>query len=100
MTMRRRLLAAILAPLALALAGPASAWAITINEDFQPQNEFKLDPWISLKLGPVDMSINKAVLYLVLASVLTVVTMTWIARRMQNRPNRVQTAIEAAYVLM
>jgi F-type H+-transporting ATPase subunit a len=28
------------------------------------------------------------------------VTMVWIARRMQARPNRVQTAVEAAYALM
>ena len=38
------------------------------NEDFQPQNEFKLDPWISIHIGPLDMSINKAVLYVFLAA--------------------------------
>lgn len=32
------------------------------NEEFQPQNEFKLDPWISLNIAGIDMSINKAVL--------------------------------------
>jgi F-type H+-transporting ATPase subunit a len=69
------------------------------NEEFKPQNEFKLDPWISLKLGGLDMSINRAVLYLVLACIATVVTMTWIARRMAAKPNRVQTAVEAAYDL-
>ena len=69
------------------------------NDEFQPQNEFKLDPWIELKLGPIDMSINKAVFYLFLACALTTFTMIWIARRMQARPNRVQTAIEAAYDL-
>ena len=26
-----------------------------MNTDYQPQNEFKLDPWISLKIGPIDM---------------------------------------------
>lgn len=69
------------------------------NEAFKPQNEFKLEPWISIHLGSVDLSVNKAVLYLVLASALTIATMTWIARRMQQRPNRVQTAVEAAYDL-
>ena len=69
------------------------------NEDFQPQNEFKLEPWISLHLGGVDFSINKAVLYLVLASALTIFTMVWISRRMTERPNRIQTAMEAAYDL-
>jgi F-type H+-transporting ATPase subunit a len=70
------------------------------NSQFQPQNEFKLEPWIPIKLGPVDLSITKGVLYLLLTAVLTVVTMIWIARRMAARPNRVQTAIESIYSLM
>ncbi|MDX6369199.1 MAG: F-type H+-transporting ATPase subunit a [Gaiellaceae bacterium] len=69
------------------------------NNEFKPQNEFKLEPWINLKIGPVDMSINRAVFYLFLASALTVGTMIYIARRMQDKPNRVQTAVEAAYDL-
>jgi F-type H+-transporting ATPase subunit a len=69
------------------------------NEEFQPQNEFKLDPWISIHVGSLDLSVNKAVLYLVLASVLTIATMTWISRRMVQKPNRVQTAVEVAYDL-
>ncbi len=69
------------------------------NEAFQPQNEFKLDPWIEINLGGLDLSINKAVFYLILASVLTIVTMTWIARRMQQKPNKVQMAVELAYDL-
>jgi F-type H+-transporting ATPase subunit a len=67
------------------------------NEAFQPQNEFKLEPWISLEIAGIDMSINKAVLYLFLASALTIFTMVWISRRMEQKPNRVQTAIEVAY---
>ena len=69
------------------------------NDEFRPQDEFKLDPWIELKIGPVDMSVNKAVLYLFLASALTVFAMTWIAKRMQQKPNRVQTAVEVLYDL-
>jgi F-type H+-transporting ATPase subunit a len=67
------------------------------NESFQPQNEFKLEPWIEIKIGGIDFSINKAVLYLVLASALTIFVMTWIAKRMQQKPNRVQVAIEVAF---
>jgi len=70
------------------------------NDAFQPQNEFKLDPWIELKIGGLDLSINKAVLYLALAAALTVGAMLYIANRMQARPNRVQTAIESLYGLM
>jgi F-type H+-transporting ATPase subunit a len=69
------------------------------NNEYKPQNEFKLDPWIEIKLGPVDLSINKAVMYLFLACALTTFTMIWIARRMEQRPNRVQTTVEAAYDL-
>jgi F-type H+-transporting ATPase subunit a len=67
------------------------------NEDFKPQNEFKLPAWVSLKIGPIDLSINRAVFYLALASGLTIVTMVWIAKKMQQRPNRTQTAVEIAY---
>jgi F-type H+-transporting ATPase subunit a len=69
------------------------------DESFQPQNEFKLEPWVSIHLAGIDLSINKAVLYLVLASSLTILTMVWISRRMHQKPNRVQTAVEVAYDL-
>ena len=68
----------------------------TRNNDFKPQNEFKLDNWVHLGV----FSINKAVLYLVLAAVATCVSMIYIARRMQQRPNKVQTAVELLYELM
>ncbi|MGH2968207.1 MAG: F0F1 ATP synthase subunit A [Solirubrobacteraceae bacterium] len=67
------------------------------NEEFAPQNEFKVDPWIDLP-GPLD--INKAVMYLVIAAILTIATMVYVANRMQARPNRVQTAVETLYSLM
>ena len=67
------------------------------NDAFQPQEEFRLEPWIELNLFGIDMSINKAVMYLFFAAVATTGTMVYIARRMQDRPNRVQTAVEVAY---
>jgi F-type H+-transporting ATPase subunit a len=66
------------------------------NNAYQPQNEFKLDTWINLGI----LSINKAVLYLFLAAIATCVTMIYVARRMQARPNKVQTAVEVLYQLM
>ena len=66
------------------------------NSSFQIQNEFKLVNWVSLGV----LSINRAVLYLFLAAVATVLTMVYISRRMQARPNRVQTAVEAMFSLM
>ena len=72
-------------------------WSRNDNDHFQPQNEFKLDTWIALP-GPFD--INKAVVYVILAGILTCVTMIWIANRMQARPNRVQAGVEMLYGLM
>jgi F-type H+-transporting ATPase subunit a len=66
------------------------------NNSFQPQNEFKLINWVDLGV----FSINKAVLYLLIASLLTIFTMVWISRRMHARPNRVQTAVETLFGLM
>ncbi|HVX33665.1 MAG TPA: F0F1 ATP synthase subunit A, partial [Solirubrobacterales bacterium] len=67
------------------------------NEEFKPQNEFKLHPWFSIHIGPVDLSINRAVFYLLLASGLTIATMVWISKKMQQRPNKTQAAMEIAY---
>jgi F-type H+-transporting ATPase subunit a len=67
------------------------------NEEFQPQNEFKLDPWINIDIGGIDFSINKAVLYLLLACGATMATMVFIAKRMSSKPNRIQMAMEVAY---
>jgi F-type H+-transporting ATPase subunit a len=69
------------------------------NNAFQPQNEFKLEPWIAIKVGGLDLSFNKAVLYLLIACTLTVGTMVMIAKRMQQKPNRTQTIVEGAYDL-
>jgi len=69
------------------------------NEEFKPQNEFKLEPWIELKIGGLDLSFNKAVLYLLITCTLTIGAMVYIARRMQDKPNRVQTVVEGAYDL-
>jgi len=50
-------------------------WSRVDNDEFKPQDEFKLDAWI--ELGPFDFT--KAVLYLIIASVLTVVTMLYVS---------------------
>ncbi|MEY2443231.1 MAG: F-type H+-transporting ATPase subunit a, partial [bacterium] len=64
------------------------------NPAFKPADEFKLLPWLNLP-GPLDL--NKGVLYLFIATTLTIGVMTWVSKRMQGRPNRVQTAVEWAY---
>jgi F-type H+-transporting ATPase subunit a len=71
-------------------------WSRLDNDEFKPQNEFKLDDWI----GSGPFAFNKAVMYLLIASALTIGTMLWISRRMRARPNRVQTAVEWIYTAM
>jgi F-type H+-transporting ATPase subunit a len=66
------------------------------NNEFQIQNEFKLVNWTHWGI----FSINRAVVYIFLAAVLSTGTMLWISRRMQMRPNKVQTAVETLYSLM
>jgi F-type H+-transporting ATPase subunit a len=93
---RRSRLAILVTPLIALLASPAGAFALNINEDFKPQNEFKLDPWIDLGT----FSINKAVFYIIVASALTCLAMIYVAKRMTERPNKVQTAVESLFLLM
>ncbi len=93
--MTKRIAIAV-APLIAMLASPAGALALNINDEFKPQNDFKLDKWVDLGI----FSINKAVLYIVIATALTCWTMIYVAKRMTDRPNKVQTAVEAAFTLM
>ncbi len=69
------------------------------NDAFSPQKEFKLENWIDIHVLGIDMSITKAVVYLLLAGFFTIFTMVYIARRMQQKPNRTQTVVEVAYDL-
>ena len=63
------------------------------DTNYAPQDEFKLHNYVHLGL----LSINQAVIYLFLAAILTCATMIYIARRMQQRPNRVQTLVELIF---
>ena len=63
------------------------------NTEFQPQNEFKLDTWVSL---PGRSTSTRRCCTWSSRRSSTCVTMVYIAKRMQARPNRVQTAVEVA----
>jgi F-type H+-transporting ATPase subunit a len=60
---------------------------------FSPTDEFRLDTWF--KVGPV--AFNKGVLYLLLAAGITLGVMFYIAKRLKERPGRLQVAVEAFY---
>ena len=48
---------------------PANAFA---RGDFDPTTEFEQHEWVSIHLGPLNLSITKAVVYLMLGTVLTI----------------------------
>jgi F-type H+-transporting ATPase subunit a len=82
----------VLGTIALAAAPPAGA------ETFNPANEFELKQWVSIHLGPLDLSINKAVVYLAIGSVLTMLIGIFLMRsRLALLPSKRQTVGEAIY---
>jgi F-type H+-transporting ATPase subunit a len=69
--------------------------------DFDPQHEFLLDEWIPIHIGPLDMSVNKAVVYLWIGGLATIFVGIWLMRfGLSLRPGRRQTAGEAIYDLV
>jgi F-type H+-transporting ATPase subunit a len=66
------------------------------NNTFNIVSPYHITTWVQL-VGP--LAINKAVLYLLITAALTIGLLVWVSRRMQMRPNRVQTAVEWFYDL-
>jgi F-type H+-transporting ATPase subunit a len=65
---------------------------------FNPADEFELHTWVSIHLGPLDMSINKAVVYLAISALLTILLGIFTMRsRLALLPGRRQTIGEALY---
>jgi F-type H+-transporting ATPase subunit a len=93
MSQTRKILWSLVGVYVLGLIALVLIFGFGHKSGFQIQNEFKLIDWVHLGV----FSINRAVVYLMIAAILTVVTMVWIAGRMQTRPNRVQTLVEMAY---
>jgi F-type H+-transporting ATPase subunit a len=69
--MKRRLTVALTVALALCLALPSLALAAE-DEEFDPSHEWELKEWIPIHIGPLDLSINKAVAYLILGTICTI----------------------------
>jgi F-type H+-transporting ATPase subunit a len=86
--MKRRL--ATLALLALALPTPAYA-----RGEFDPTTEFEQHEWVPIHLGPLDLSITKAVVYLFLGTALTILLGLFLMRG--KTLNRRQTVGEQIY---
>ncbi|MDX6409125.1 MAG: F-type H+-transporting ATPase subunit a [Gaiellaceae bacterium] len=89
--MRTRLLAVVL----FALAFPQAAFA---RGEFDPVDEFVQHDWVPIHLGPLDLSITKAVAYLMLGTVLTILLGIGLMRiRPGGEPGVRQTLGEQIY---
>ena len=89
--MRKRLLAVAV----LALTFPPAAFA---RGNFNPADEFTLNKWVPIHIGPLDLSITKAVVYLWIGAALTILLGIVLMRsRLALLPSRRQTIGEALY---
>jgi F-type H+-transporting ATPase subunit a len=77
---------------ALALAAPPAAFA---RGTFDPTKEFEQHEWIPIHLGPINLSITKAVVYLMLGALLTILLGVGLMR--VKKPGRRQTIGEQIY---
>jgi F-type H+-transporting ATPase subunit a len=90
-------LTVLLGLLVLALPAPVLA-ATEEEEEFDPSHEFELPAWIPIEIGPLDLSINKAVAYLFLGTAITIVLGIVLMRvRLGVRPDTRQTIGERIY---
>jgi F-type H+-transporting ATPase subunit a len=85
----------------LLLALPEPVLAATTEgeeEEFDPSREFELHAWVPIEIGPLDLSINKAVAYLFLGTAVTIALGILLMRvRVGIRPDERQTIGEWAY---
>ena len=77
----------------LALAVPSSAFA---RGTFDPSVEFEQHAWIPIHLGPLDLSVTKAVVYLWLGAALSIL-LGVVLMRGRGRLNRRETVGELIY---
>jgi F-type H+-transporting ATPase subunit a len=80
----------------IALLAPASAFA---RGDFDPTDEFKQDEWVPIHLGSLNLSITKAVAYLMLGSLLTIFVGLFFMRVKVAAVNKKQAVGELIYDL-
>jgi F-type H+-transporting ATPase subunit a len=79
----------------LALAAPPAAFA---RGEFDPTTEFEQHEWVPIHLGPLNLSITKAVVYQMLGTVFTIALGLFTMRsRLALLPDRRQTVGEAVY---
>ena len=92
-TARRGASALLTLAIVAGLPGPRR-WPST---KFDPSQEFKLEPYVSINLGPLDLSINKAVIYLLLAAAVAVVGIFVVRGGLSGSPRAIQNVVELVY---
>ena len=97
--MKKRLLILLgMAYLALPSLALAAESGGTEEEEFDPSHEWELQEWIPIHIGPLDMSINKAVAYLLLGAVLScIVGIVFMRVKTGKDPDRKQAVGETIY---
>jgi F-type H+-transporting ATPase subunit a len=79
----------------LALLLPANAFA---RGEFDPTKEFEQHEWVPIHLGPLNLSITKAVVYLLLGTVLTMALgIVFMRVKFAPKPGRKETIGEMLY---
>jgi F-type H+-transporting ATPase subunit a len=80
------------------LAFPSLALAAEEEDKFNPASEWTLHPWVSIHLGPIDLSINKAVAYLMLGALVScVIGIIFMRVKVGKGPDRKQAVGEMIY---
>jgi F-type H+-transporting ATPase subunit a len=99
MSNKRKITLGIVAVYLVGLVGFAVGFGIHghKNESFKVIDSFHLESWFKIA-GPLQF--DKGVLYLLIATIVTLGIMLYVARHMQKRPGRLQVAVEAGYNLM
>ena len=68
------------------------------QDEFKPEEEFELHAWVPIEIGPLDLSITKAVAYLWLGPILTILLGIVLMRlRLRVDPTTRQTFGEQIY---
>jgi F-type H+-transporting ATPase subunit a len=88
---------ALVALSTIALLLPANAFA---RGTFDPTTEFEQHDWVPIHIGPLDLSITKAVVYLMLGTVLTILFgVVFMRTKIGQKPDRRETVGEMVYTI-
>lgn len=97
MSLRRPWRALVPAALGLLLIAPALGQAAE-SKKFDPSQEFATNPYLDIHVGSLDLSINKAVVYLMLASAICIALGVVVIRGgLRMRPTGAQNLVELVY---